>query len=127
MPLITIIITKLLLCQYPRKESSLVAHLVRELCKFIVKVLCKVHQQMIRCSGNWWWKETMLFDDLTSSESEFQRVGTATEKARVPAWVLTLGTDSKWKPDERSSLGLGDKESMENIYEGSLEERVLTA
>ena len=60
----------------------------------------------------------MLFDALTS-ESEFQRVGTATEKARVPVWVLTLGTD-KWKPDEQISLGLGAKES----YEGSPEERI---
>jgi len=56
----------------------------------------------------------MLFDNLTCSESEFQRV----------AWVLTLGTDNKWKPDEQSSLGLGAKESMENRYEGSSEERV---
>jgi len=61
----------------------------------------------------------MLFGDLTCSESEFQREGTATVKAWVPAWVLTLGTDNKWKPDERSSLGLGARESMENRYEGS--------
>jgi len=66
----------------------------------------------------------MLFDDLTYSESEFQRVGTSTEKWRVPAWVLTLGTDNKWKPDERSSLGLGARESMEIKYDGSPEERV---
>jgi len=64
----------------------------------------------------------MLFDDLTCSEREFQRVGIATDKARVLAWVLILGKDNKRKPDERSSLGLGDKESMEN--EGSSEERV---
>jgi len=31
----------------------------------------------------------MLFDDLTCSESEFQRVGTATENARVPAKFFT--------------------------------------
>jgi len=66
----------------------------------------------------------MLFDDLSCSESEFQRVGTPTEKARVPGWVLTLGTDNEWKPDERSSLGSDAKESMENRYEGSPEERV---
>jgi len=66
----------------------------------------------------------MLFDDITCSESEFQRVGIATEKARVPACVLTLGTDNKWKPDERSSLGLGARESMEKRYEGSPEEKV---
>ena len=64
----------------------------------------------------------MLFDDLTCSGSEFQRIGTATEKARVPAWVLTMGTDNKWKPDGRSSLGLGAKESLENRYEDSPEE-----
>ena len=45
-------------------------------------------------------EETILVDDLTCSESEFQRVGTTTEKTRVPAWVLTLGTDKKWKPDK---------------------------
>jgi len=64
----------------------------------------------------------MLFDDLTCSESEFQRVQTATEKIRV--WVVTLGTDNKWKPDGRSSLSLGAKESVENRYDGSPEERV---
>jgi len=64
----------------------------------------------------------LLFDDFICSESEFQRVGTATEL--VPAWVLTLETDNKWKTDERSYLGLGAKESMENRYEGSPEERV---
>jgi len=66
----------------------------------------------------------MLFDDLICPGSEFQIVETATEKTRVPAWVLTLGTDNKWKPDERSSLGLGAKESMENRYEGYPEERL---
>ena len=66
----------------------------------------------------------MLFDDLTRSESELQRVGTAIEKARVPAWVLILGTDKKWKPDKQSTPGLGARESMENRYQGSLEERV---
>jgi len=66
----------------------------------------------------------MIFDDLTCPWREFQWVGTATEKARVSAWVLTLGTVNKWKPDERSSLGLGARESMENRYEGFPEERV---
>jgi len=41
----------------------------------------------------------MLFDDLTRLGSEFQRLGTAAEKARLPAGVLTLGTDNKCKPD----------------------------
>jgi len=53
----------------------------------------------------------MLFDDVTCLESEFQKVGIATEKP----WVLILGTDNKWKPDERSSLDLGAKENMEII------------
>ena len=66
----------------------------------------------------------MLFDDLTCSGSEFRRIGTATEKAQVPAWVLTLGTENKWKPDEWTTLGLDARESMENRYEGSPEERV---
>jgi len=42
----------------------------------------------------------------------------------MSAWVLTLGTDRKWKADERSPLGLRAKEIMENRYEGSPEERV---
>jgi len=37
----------------------------------------------------------MLFDDLTCLGSEFQRVGTATEKAGVAAGVLALGTNNK--------------------------------
>ena len=55
-----------------------------------------------------------LFEDLTFSGSEFPRVETATKKTWVPVWVLTLGTNNKWKPDERSSLGLSAKERMEN-------------
>ena len=66
----------------------------------------------------------MLFDDLTCSVSEFQRVGTTTKKARVSVWILILGTDNKWKLDERSSLGLGAKESMENRYEDSPETKI---
>jgi len=53
----------------------------------------------------------MLFDDLTCPGSEFQRVGTATDKVQVPTWVLTLEIDNKWKPDERFSLGLGEKKA----------------
>ena len=64
----------------------------------------------------------MVFDDLTCSESERQRVGKATEKAPIPAWDFTMETKNKWKPDERSSLNLGAKERMENRYEGSPEE-----
>jgi len=32
-------------------------------------------------------------------------------------------TDNKWKPDERSSLGLGVREIMENRYKGFPEEK----
>ena len=64
------------------------------------KVRCKIHQQMIGCSGNLGGiseseavsfqmateRNYMLFDDLACSGSEFQREWTATdEKARVPA------------------------------------------
>jgi len=66
----------------------------------------------------------MLFGDLTRSESEFQRVGTTTEKAWLPAWVLTLETDQKWKPAAWRTVGLGAKENMENRYEGSSVERI---
>jgi len=37
------------------------------------------------------------------------------KKHRVSVSVLTLGTDNMWKPDERSSVGLGAKESMEEF------------
>ena len=60
----------------------------------------------------------MLFDGLTCPGGEFQRVRTAAEILRVPAWVLTLEIDSKWKPDERISQGLGARESMKNRYDG---------
>jgi len=36
-----------------------------------------------------------------------------------------MGTDNKWKPDERISLGLDARESMENRYEGSPEKNNL--
>jgi len=64
----------------------------------------------------------MLFHDLTCSWSKFQIVGTTTENARIPAWVLTLDTENKWKLGEWDYLALGAKESMANIYEGSPEE-----
>ena len=38
-----------------------------------------------------WRKETLLPSDLTLTGSEFHRVGAATEKACVPAFVLTRG------------------------------------
>jgi len=93
---------------------------------------------MIGCSGNlrnfggislkrsvfkWWRKETMLFDDFKCSRSELQSRDN-NWKTRMPAYVLTLGTDNKWKPDEWSPLGLGAWESMANRYESSPEEKV---
>jgi len=68
-----------------------------------------------------WRKETMIFDDLTYSGSGLQRVGIATEKSRVPAWRLTMGIDNQRKLDERSSLGLGPKDTIYNRYECSQE------
>ena len=62
---------------------------------------------------------------LTYSASEFQRVGIATEKARVIAWVLNLGSENKWKPDERNSLGFHAKESVDNIYIKVLQKKEL--
>ena len=59
----------------------------------IVKARCKIHQQKNH-TGN--------LAGINKSERE--------------RW------DNKWKPDERSSLGLGARESMENRYEGSPEE-----
>ena len=38
----------------------------------------------------------MLYDNLPCSDNEFQIVRMVSEKARVPAWVLTLGTDNKF-------------------------------
>jgi len=54
-------------------------------------------------------RETMLFDDLPSPGNEFQRVETSTEQARVPAYVLTQGTDNNRKPDEQSFPGFGSR------------------
>jgi len=39
----------------------------------------------------WWQKETMLYDDLTCSGNEFQRVGTATEKTSENRWTEFSG------------------------------------
>ena len=46
------------------------------------------------------------------------------EKEWFLAWVLTQGTDKKWKPDEWNSLGLCARESMENRYENSPEKKI---
>ena len=40
------------MCQYPRKESNSVLHIVQGLIKLIIQVLCKVPQQMIGSSRN---------------------------------------------------------------------------
>ena len=55
--------------------------------------------------------------------SEFHRVGAATEKDRVPAFVLTMGTESKPEPDDRSCLGCLVGVSIECKYAGCLVER----
>ena len=47
----------------------------------------------------------------------------ATEKDRVPAFVLTLGTESKPEPDDRSCLGCLAGVSIECKYAGCLVER----
>ena len=47
----------------------------------------------------------MFLADFTMSGSELHRVGAATEKGRVPAFDLTLGTENKPEPDDRSCLG----------------------
>ena len=49
-------------------------------------------------------------------------VGAATEKTRVPAFVLTLGTESKPEPDDRSCLGWLAGVSIECKYTGCLVE-----
>jgi len=64
------------------------------------------------CTRTMMERKTMLFDDLTCSESEFQRIKTATEKARFRAWGLNLGTNNKRKPDERNSLGFSKSKSL---------------
>ena len=43
---------------------------------------------------------------------------------RVPAQVLTLGTDKR-KPDEWSSTSLDARESKENSYESSMEKSLI--
>ena len=55
--------------------------------------------------------------------SEFHRVGAAAEKARVPAFVLTLGIESKLESDDRSCLGYLVGLSTECKYAGCLDER----
>ena len=65
----------------------------------------------------------MFLADFTLSGSEFHRVGAATEKARVPAFVLTLGTESKPEPVDRSCLGCLAGVSIECKYAGCLVER----
>ena len=49
----------------------------------------RVHVQCKKSSTDGW--RCQEAKDFTLSGSEFHRVGAATEKARVPAFVLTLG------------------------------------
>ena len=64
----------------------------------------------------------LYFLDLTLTGSEFHRVGAATEKALVPTFVLTLGTKSRLKLDDRSCLGCLARVSSECKYAGCLGE-----
>ena len=61
--------------------------------------------------------------DFTLSDSEFHRVGAANENARVLAFVLTLGIESKPEPYDRSCLGCLAGVSIECKYAGCLVER----
>ena len=61
--------------------------------------------------------------DFTLSGIEFHKVGAETEKAPVPALVLTMGTESKSEPDDRSCLGCLAGVSIECKYAGCLVER----
>ena len=61
--------------------------------------------------------------DFTLSGSEFHSVRAANEKARIPAFVLTLGTERKSEPDARSCLGCLAGLSIECKYAGCLIER----
>ena len=47
----------------------------------------------------------MFAVDLTLMRSEFHRIGAATEKALVPTFVLTRGTENGLELDCRSCLG----------------------
>ena len=60
----------------------------------------------------------MLSADLMLSGSVFHRVCAATEKGRVPAFVLTLGTTSTFELDDRSRLCGPAGMNNEGTYEG---------
>ena len=49
-----------------------------------------------RCVFKWWPKESMLLDDITCSKSEFQRVGTATEKSTSPSMRNRQQVNIRW-------------------------------
>ena len=58
-----------------------------------------------------------------SPGSVFHRVGASTEKARVPAFVFTLGTASKFELDDRSCYCCLAGANIESKCEGSLAKR----
>ena len=66
----------------------------------------------------------MYSANLLLSRIVFHRVGAATEKARVPVFVCTLGTTSKYELDDRSGLCCLGGVSIESKYEGYLDEMV---
>ena len=128
--------TKLLLHQYPQKEPSSMAHLVQGLGKLIVQVQCKVHQQMIRWSGNLGRisrSEKVTFQMVTERNYRYavwwlHMFREWIPKSRERTWKssslsMSFNPGNKWKPDEWSSLDFGAKESVENRYESSPEEK----
>ena len=83
--------------------------------------------ELWRISLNSWvfslWQNVVIFPtDLTPTGSEFHRVGAATAKALVPTFILTLGTKSRLKLDDRSCLGCLAGVSCECKYAGCLDE-----
>jgi len=47
-----------------------------------------------------------------SEKMSFQMVMERNYAEKVPAWVLMLGTNSKWKPDEWSTLGFSGRKNL---------------
>ena len=76
----------------------------------------KISFQMVteRSYAIWWLN--MFRDWVTKSRNSNWKI-TSTSS------VLTLGTESQWKPDEWSTLDLGDRESAANTHKGSPEEK----
>ena len=56
--------------------------------------------------------------------SVFHRLGAETDAAQIPAFVLTLGTASKFELDDRSCLCCLAGLSVASKYRGCLDEKV---